>query len=349
MNKSEKIDRIMNVKILITHGGIFHADDVMSTALLVITKSICDHNLSLLVGKSPNVKTSFFTEYREEKEWMTDVYKKYMSSIYPDLGNKPPLVIRTNNVDAVIDAIVENGCDKNDIIVYDIGYGEFDHHQKNAAVRDNDVKYAAFGLLFREFGEILFSNTDDRNVFDKSVCQPIDMADNECGKNMLTSFINAFRPTWYEHCSMDYAFLKAYNIAYTYICQTMKQMLATRKAITELEQAFVCETDGGKILLLDEYMPHNDWCYKNGISAAIYPSNRGGYACSVISVPGGDNTCRFPISWRGLTSSDLVAKTRIDGMRFCHNSGFMISADTQIECIEATNYLEPYTPNITEK
>ena len=32
---------------------------------------------------------------------------------------------------------------------FDIGWGRFDHHQKDAPVRENGVPYAAFGLLWR--------------------------------------------------------------------------------------------------------------------------------------------------------------------------------------------------------
>lgn len=39
-----------------------------------------------------------------------------------------------------------------DGLVFDIGWGRFDHHQKNAPVRPNGVPYAAFGLLWKEFG-----------------------------------------------------------------------------------------------------------------------------------------------------------------------------------------------------
>ena len=38
-------------------------------------------------------------------------------------------------------------------IAFDIGYGEYDHHQEAAAVRENGIPYAAFGLLWREFGK----------------------------------------------------------------------------------------------------------------------------------------------------------------------------------------------------
>ena len=39
-----------------------------------------------------------------------------------------------------------------DGIIYDIGRGKFDHHQKDKEYRENGCPYAAFGLLWREFG-----------------------------------------------------------------------------------------------------------------------------------------------------------------------------------------------------
>src|SRR5690554_5270603 len=40
-------------------------------------------------------------------------------------------------------------------IVFDIGGGKFDHHQEGALVRDNGIPYAAFGLLWKEFGTLI--------------------------------------------------------------------------------------------------------------------------------------------------------------------------------------------------
>lgn len=43
-----------------------------------------------------------------------------------------------------------------DGIVFDIGRGRYDHHQKDSRVRENGIAYAAFGLLWEELGsEIL--------------------------------------------------------------------------------------------------------------------------------------------------------------------------------------------------
>ncbi len=37
-------------------------------------------------------------------------------------------------------------------IVFDIGRGQYDHHQRDSRVRENGVPYAAFGLLWEKFG-----------------------------------------------------------------------------------------------------------------------------------------------------------------------------------------------------
>ena len=44
-----------------------------------------------------------------------------------------------------------------DGIVFDIGRGEYDHHQKDSRIRENQVSYAAFGLLWEALGTEILS------------------------------------------------------------------------------------------------------------------------------------------------------------------------------------------------
>ena len=54
-----------------------------------------------------------------------------------------------------------------DGIVFDIGRGAYDHHQKDSRVRENGIPYAAFGLLWEELGtEILGEELAEK--FDES-------------------------------------------------------------------------------------------------------------------------------------------------------------------------------------
>lgn len=56
-----------------------------------------------------------------------------------------------------------------DGIVFDIGRGAYDHHQKDSRVRENGIPYAAFGLLWEELGtEILGEELAEK--FDESIC-----------------------------------------------------------------------------------------------------------------------------------------------------------------------------------
>ena len=40
-------------------------------------------------------------------------------------------------------------------IVYDIGKGKFDHHQSDARIRDNGIKYSSLGLLLKSMELII--------------------------------------------------------------------------------------------------------------------------------------------------------------------------------------------------
>ena len=57
--------------------------------------------------------------------------------------------------------------------VYDISLGEFDHHQLDKEIRENNIPYAASGLVWREFGSRViqkfnseFNEDDIISIFD---------------------------------------------------------------------------------------------------------------------------------------------------------------------------------------
>ncbi|MFR7619263.1 MAG: hypothetical protein ACLUYY_00640 [Blautia sp.] len=51
-----------------------------------------------------------------------------------------------------------------DGIVFDIGRGEYDHHQKDSRIRENQVPYAAFGLFMGGTWHRNFKSGDGRAV-----------------------------------------------------------------------------------------------------------------------------------------------------------------------------------------
>ena len=82
-----------------------------------------------------------------------------------------------------------------DGIVYDIGFGMFDHHQEPREYRANGVPYAAFGLLWRVLGPGLVGERQAR-LIDENFIQPLDLNDNTGEQNSLCDAIGFFNPVW---------------------------------------------------------------------------------------------------------------------------------------------------------
>ena len=89
-----------------------------------------------------------------------------------------------------------------DGIVFDIGRGRYDHHQRDSRVRENGVPYAAFGLLWEELGSGILGETLAQR-FDEEFVQPLDKNDNTGEKNELASLIGNFNPVWDETEAAD--------------------------------------------------------------------------------------------------------------------------------------------------
>ena len=88
------------------------------------------------------------------------------------------------------------GCRRNFAgIVFDIGRGRYDHHQKDSRVRENGVPYAAFGLLWEELGGAILGE-ELAAEFDEAFVQPLDNNDNTGEKNELATLIGNFNPAW---------------------------------------------------------------------------------------------------------------------------------------------------------
>ena len=245
-----------------------------------------------------------------------------------------PVLIRTND---------PSNANEN-AIVYDIGYGKFDHHGPDALMRDDKIKYCAFGLLWKEFGikylekigieekEQLFKNIDenlimqidgiDNGIFPK-IEAPYKLTD-------LDKIIDLFNKGWNEDVDNDDNFVKAVSIAEIIfnriIYKENAKIIATKRVLEKMDTV----NDG--ILFLDEYMPYNDAVFskENNIKIVIFPSNRGGYNIKplTISKESRELVVNFPKEYWGLHDQDLIDKSGIKTARFVHSTGFLGVTDT---------------------
>lgn len=127
-------------------------------------------------------------------------------------------------------------------IVYDIGLGEFDHHQKNRnGQRKNGIYYSSIGLLWNKFGKKYLENLKVRNVdktfqyIEEELIQYIDATDNmqiEYLENKTSpDFIKLCNPEWNENISEDEAFINALKLADEFWNIYIKHSIAEVEAI----------------------------------------------------------------------------------------------------------------------
>lgn len=282
---------------VITHGGVFHADEVFAT---VILSKIFDNLTILRAFKVP-----------------------------------------------------ENLSE--DVIVYDIGFGRFDHHQKGGnGCRKNGVPYAACGLLWSEFGRKVLEDVCSPelvelvwSIMDEFI-QGIDAADNGALPKLdypaqimgISQLISGFNPNWNALSKdSDAAFLQAVQFADSIFDRVLTNAVSKVRAQAIIEAAI--ENSRGHIMLLNQFAPWQDFLFasenpkSSDIQFVVFPSNRGGYNWQCVPDAPGSFGQRKPVpaEWRGASAAELQELTGITTANFCHPNGFMGSAETLADAI----------------
>ena len=287
----------------ITHGGMFHADDVMATVIL--SKVI--KNLCVCRNSEMNLKINKGT------------------------------------------------------IVYDVGFGKYDHHQKGGnGSRPNGVPYAAVGLIWRDFGPEIVRKTCDPelvwNFIDRDLIQGIDYTDNGVTLNKdknikernhpksfsISKAISGFNPGWDSEEDSDTAFIRAVNFAEIIFDNFLEKAISKANA-KELVDDLI-EKSEKNVLILDQYVPWKEFVFtsKNpkaeDIKFVVYPSDRGGYNWECVQKGFYNSAYRknVPETWKGLKNFELQRTTGIKTAKFCHPAGFIGGAETIEDAIALT-------------
>lgn len=229
-------------------------------------------------------------------------------------------------------------------IVFDIGAGIYDHHQEGAEVRENGVPYAAFGLLWREFGESILGKylSEDQAkkemaYFDKKFIQPLDENDNTGSGNQLAESISVFNPNWDSDESPDRCFSEAVDFAAIILNKEIDRIVSVQRAKELVEAALANSKEN--IVILPRFAPWKMVLVPSEAVFVVYPSQRGGYSAQVIPVDFDtkEAKCDFPKEWAGKSEDELQEITGIPTLTFCHKSCFLISADSLEDIIKACN------------
>lgn len=211
-------------------------------------------------------------------------------------------------------------------LVFDIGGGAYDHHQADNEIRENGIAYASFGKLWRDLGPELVGDIEAEK-FDHSIVQPLDYTDNTGERNLLSSMISSFNPTWDDVSNSDEKFNEALKCATTYIQNKIKSCKSKERAKIIVEKALRSMNDKG-IVVLPQFAPWSDTLIPSEAKLVIFPSQRGGFNLQVIpmSVKNREPKVNLPERWAGQKEEAL--REEIPELNFCHTSRFMAAFDT---------------------
>ena len=234
-----------------------------------------------------------------------------------------------------------------DKLVYDIGLGEFDHHQKNRnGKRANGIYYSSIGLLWKKFGREYLKKLNVKNIdktfkyMDEELIQYIDATDNmqmEYLNNKISpDFIKLCNPQWNEDISEDEAFINALKLAdefwNVYIKSAISEVEAIDIILNKVKNCNEC------YIIFDREMPYRramDMYNGDKIKYIIFKSRREGYEIRTIR----DYNFKDAI----VQAKDIEASrkiTGIDELIYVDNHGKLCCTKTLESAIELIKYNE---------
>ncbi len=279
-----------------------------------------------------------------------DVFAAATLSILLEKNGESFEIIRTRD-----EEIIKNGDYVFDVGgVYDPATNRFDHHQKGGAgKRENGIEYAAFGLVWKNFGmELCLNDKDSWELIDKKIACPIDAIDN--GIDVVAPKIEGitsyggeqpfliFSPTWQEDESkIDDIFLQEVKNASRVLKREIEVAKADSVGKSLIRDAYKKSADK-KIIELPNEFPR--YLYQTTLSElpepiyVVFQSNHS-QNWKIEAIRKSPETMEsrklFPESWRGIYQVEKLAEvTEVSDVIFCHRNGFLISVKSYESAIK---------------
>ena len=263
------------------------------------------------------------------------------------LLGEPIEIIRTRDRDVVAGADVR----------VDVGFrhdpstGDFDHHQRDFdRVRDNGVRYASFGLVWREFGvRVCDGDQEVADAVDASLVQGVDA--NDTGQPLIETLIDGayaltvngviggFNGRWDELLTPEQERLRfdeALDLARGVVAREVLSAASGRRAVRVVREAIAAAGDP-RLIELPVNAPWKQVLVPEAPAAlyVIYPKRQGfGLEAVPRELGSFENRRDLPAAWGGLEDEDLVAVTGVPDAVFCHAKRFLVVASSH-EGIEA--------------
>ncbi len=257
----------------------------------------------------------------------------------PDDGAGSLEVVRTRERDLIAGADLRVDVGFRD----DPASGDFDHHQRSFdRARPNGVRYASFGLVWREFGtRVCDGDAQVAAAVDATLVQSVDAADS--GQRLAELVVDDVHPItvggvigglngrWDETLTAaqeQARFDAALELARGVLAREIAAAASARRAVRIVEKAIEGAADPRLVEL-----PVNAPWKRALVPAApealfvIYPK-RQGFGLEGVPVELGTFELRreLPAEWAGLEDEELVAVTGVQDAVFCHAKRFLAVA-----------------------
>lgn len=219
--------------------------------------------------------------------------------------------------------------------VYSPTENRFDHHQSGGAgKRENGIPYAAFGLVWKKFGEKVCGSKDVARMLDERFVTAFDAIDNGVSTSTpvfkgvydysLHSFLQSYLPTWKEsEPDYDKIFKKLLPIVRGILEREIARAKMTVEAQGIVMGQYEKSTDK-RLLILDKRYPWGDFVRQcPELLFVIYPdSSNDKWSLSTVRKDDGSFEARrnLPQEWAGKEAAELQKITGVADVVFAHNA-----------------------------
>jgi uncharacterized UPF0160 family protein len=254
----------------------------------------------------------------------------------------PVEVVRTRDRDAVAQAEVRIDVGFRD----DPSTGDFDHHQRDFdRTRENGVRFASFGLVWREFGaRVCDGDQEVADAVDEILVQAVDA--NDTGQQLTQSLIDGVRPMtvnaiiggfnarWDETLTPQQEgerFDAAVALARDILAREVASAASGRRAQRIVREAITTTADP-RVIELPVNVPWKQVLVPEAPDAlfVIYPKRHGfGLEAVPRELGSFENRHDLPAAWGGLEGAKLIAATGVEEAVFCHAKRFLAVARTR--------------------
>ena len=229
---------------------------------------------------------------------------------------------------------------------HDPSTGDFDHHQRDFdGVRENGIRYASFGLIWRQFGvRVCDGDPEVADAVDISLVQGVDA--NDTGQQLSESLvegvypltvngvIGGFNGRWDEDLAPEQERLRfdeAVDLARGIIAREVLSAASGRRSARIVEDAIAAATDP-RLIEISVNAPWKQVLVPAAPEALyiIYPKRQGfGLEAVPRELGSFENRRDLPADWGGREGADLVAVTGVPDALFCHAKRFLAVASSR--------------------